>query len=209
MGRCDAAAGPRAAPADDAMRAGAAALRLDDTFRTFLAERGTKHASLADVTSLVTGVAGLRLASEAVLDLWSRDHGDVEGDRTTARRELVRTADRLIDWYQRLGESLSGGGAVPDPLPPDGGAEGRLLDALSRDLTGRSHRANATAIRMIWTGDHLDAARRLQHTLVAPARAATRRNRVHAPGPPPLRATAHDVLAEGGIDPQPSGAITS
>jgi hypothetical protein len=28
-------------------------------------------------------------------------------------------------------------------------------------------------VRVIWTGDHLDATRRLQDTLVGPARAAT------------------------------------
>jgi hypothetical protein len=34
--------------------------------------------------------------------------------------------------------------------------------------------ALATAVRMIWTGDHLDAARRLQRIVVEPAREATR-----------------------------------
>ena len=32
---------------------------------------------------------------------------------------------------------------------------------------------SATAVRMIWTGDHLDAARRMQPALVEPARATT------------------------------------
>jgi hypothetical protein len=33
-------------------------------------------------------------------------------------------------------------------------------------------RPTATAVRTIWTGDHLDAARRLQEAIVEPARAA-------------------------------------
>ena len=33
-------------------------------------------------------------------------------------------------------------------------------------------KATATGVRMIWTGDHLDAVRRLQEMLVEPARAA-------------------------------------
>jgi hypothetical protein len=41
------------------------------------------------------------------------------------------------------------------------------------DLLGRDGNATATAVRMIWTGDHLDAARRMQEALVEPARAAT------------------------------------
>src|SRR5690242_10419528 len=58
------------AVAGDATRAAAASRRLDDAFRTYLAERGTKRIPLADVTGLVTGVVGLRLEADAVLDLW-------------------------------------------------------------------------------------------------------------------------------------------
>ena len=46
--------------AGDAARAAAASRRLDDAFRTYLAERGAKPFPLADVAGLVTGVAGLR-----------------------------------------------------------------------------------------------------------------------------------------------------
>src|SRR5581483_10320370 len=73
MGRCDAASPALAAPRHEAREAAAAARRLDDTFRTYLAERGAKGLPLAEVAALVTGVAGLRLAAEAVQDLWSRD----------------------------------------------------------------------------------------------------------------------------------------
>ena len=48
----------------------------------------------------------------------------------------------------------------------------RLLAAVSRDLRDPDGAASATGVRMIWTGDHLDAARRLQPLLVVPARAA-------------------------------------
>jgi hypothetical protein len=69
MSRYDASLPAPAAPADDAFRAAAAARRLDAAFRTYLAERGAKPIPLAEVTRLVTGVAGLRLAADAVLDL--------------------------------------------------------------------------------------------------------------------------------------------
>jgi hypothetical protein len=55
------------APTDEAIRAAAAARRFDDAFRSCLAERGAKPVPLAEVTSLVTGVVGLRLAGDAVL----------------------------------------------------------------------------------------------------------------------------------------------
>jgi hypothetical protein len=175
MLRCDArppgAAAPLA-PTDDATRAAAASRRLDDTFRSYLAERGAKPVPLADMTGLVTGVANLRLAADAVLDLWQRDDGGATGDRTAARRELLATSDLVQSWYRDLAVSLTGGGDVPEPLERDVLADGRLIDAVRNDLRGEDGRATGTAVRVIWTGDHLDAVRRLQAGLVEPAHAA-------------------------------------
>ena len=84
VGRCD--AGSRSStppPTNEAANAAAASRRLDDAFRGYLAERGSKPMPLAEVTSLVTGVAGLRLAADAVLELWQRT---THGRRATARR---------------------------------------------------------------------------------------------------------------------------
>ena len=49
------------------------------------------------------------------------------------------------------------------------------LDAVASDLRSSERRSNAVAVRVIWTGDHLDAARRLQGSLLAPAQAARAR----------------------------------
>jgi hypothetical protein len=171
MGRCDSRSEPRAVPDDEALRAAAAARRLDDAFRGYLAERGAKPTPLADVTGLVTGAAGLRLAADAVLDLWRRD-APAQGDRAAARRELVAVTESMTAWYERFAAALTGDGAVPDPLARDPAADGRLVDAVSHDLRGDDGSATATAVRMIWTRDHLDAARRLAGTLVEPARGA-------------------------------------
>jgi uncharacterized membrane protein YccC len=173
MGRCDRRAASPPAPTDEAFRATAATLRLDDAFRAYLAERGAKPVPLAEVASLVTGVAGLRLAADAVLDLWRRDD-PAGGDRTAARQEVLVSAEMMTAWYASFATSLTGAGMVPEPLMRDEEAEGRLLDAVSHDLRGEDGHASATAVRMIWTGDHLDAARRLGRSLVDPARAAVR-----------------------------------
>jgi hypothetical protein len=61
---------------------------------------------------------------------------------------------------------------VPEPLEPNALADQRLVDAVSHDLRGDDGHATATAVRMIWTGDHIDAARRLQASLSEPARTA-------------------------------------
>jgi hypothetical protein len=174
IGRCDSVALPAPAPTDEAVRAAAAARRLDDTFRSYLAERGAKPLPLAEVTSLVTGVVGLRLAGDAVLDLWRQDgSGDGDGDRTAARQELVASTEAMTHWYRDFAGGLTGDGRLPEPLKPDPAADQRLVDAVSHDLRGDDGEATGTAVRMIWTGDHLDAARRLQGTLIDPARTAT------------------------------------
>jgi len=170
VGRCDPSGSTPPAPREQALAAAAASRRLDDTFRGYLAERGSKPVPLADVTALVTGVTGVRLAADAVLDLW--DHGGAAGgDRSAARGELMRAAATMTGWYDRFAASLTGDGDVPDPLRRDDVAEGRLVDAVARDLRDSDGRATATGVRVIWTGDHLDAVRRLQQTLVDTARA--------------------------------------
>jgi Fusaric acid resistance protein-like len=171
MGRCDLNVPSRPAPIDQAIRAAAASRRLDDAFRGYLAERGPKHAPLAEVTGLVNGAAGLRLAADAVLDLWQRDDA-AGGDRAAARQELLASTELMVNWYNGFAASLTGHGDVPEPLARDELADGRLIDAVSHDLRRQDGRASATAARMIWTGDHLDAARRLQGILVGPARTA-------------------------------------
>ena len=163
--------GAPGAPVQQAAEAAAAARRLDDTYRGYLAERGAKPVPLAEVTALVTGVVAVRLAGDAVLQLWDGDVPD-GGDRAAARRELLSSSDQVRGWYARFAESLVGQGAVPEPLSGDAVADGRLVDAVGHDLRDRDGNASATAVRVIWTGDHLDAIRRLQGMLVGPAQEA-------------------------------------
>jgi uncharacterized membrane protein YccC len=175
MGRCDLAGGASAAPSDFAIRAGAAERRLDDTFRNYLAERGAKPYGLADITPLIAGVGALRLAGDAVADLWRSDDCAAPGDRGAARREIADTTRRLEEWYDDLAASLIGRRALPDPLPRDDATEMRLLDALRTDLRGGDGHATATAVRVLWTGDHLDRVRRLEGAIIEPARVGVER----------------------------------
>ena len=170
---CDFGAPAPPAPTEEAVRSAAASRRLDDAFRTYLAERGPKPVPLAAVTSLVTGAAAVRLTADAVLDMWQRDQRQAEGERTAARSELLATSARVRGWYEELAASLAERRPVPVPLAHDEGADGRFVEAVRHDLLDRDGIATATAVRMIWTGDHLDAARRMQAAIVEPARAAT------------------------------------
>jgi len=152
----------------DAARAAAASRRLDDAFRTYLAERGAKRLPLGDVAGLVTGVAGLRLEADAVLDLWRDDDGQASGDVAAARDEILDTAERVTGWYDGLATIMITGGELPQPLAHDKAADGRLVRGVRRDLLTDDGRASATAVRMIWTDDHLDAVRRLQAAIISP-----------------------------------------
>jgi uncharacterized membrane protein YccC len=170
--RCDAGADALEAPAEEASRAGAAARRLDDAFRSFLAERGAKPVPLPEVTALLAGAGGLRLAAAAVIDLWQHEDGDTQGDRTGARRELLHTSEVVSGWYQDLAASLVNRHDPRAPLERDEAADRRLVDAVRADLRSDDGEATATAVRMIWTGDHLDGARRAQQLVIEPARHA-------------------------------------
>jgi uncharacterized membrane protein YccC len=168
LGRCDNTGTSHPEPTSEAIRAASASRRLDDAFRTYLTERGSKRLPLARVAASVTGVAGVRLAGDAILDLW-RDHDiATDGDRSAARQELSRSSKVLDNWYHELGRKLVAQQDLPEPLPSDAVADGRLVDAVRRDLSDGAGKATATAIRMIWTGDYLDSIRRLQPDIVEP-----------------------------------------
>src|SRR5690349_20559498 len=109
--------------AGDAARAAAASRRLDDAFRTYLAERGAKRLPLADVAGLVTGVVGLRLEADAILDLWRGDDGQADADEAIARHEILATAERVAGWYGGLAATMITGGELPQPLAHDKAAD--------------------------------------------------------------------------------------
>jgi Fusaric acid resistance protein-like len=171
MSRGDPSTPAPSALAGDAARAAAASRRLDDAFRTYLAERGAKRLPLADVAGLVTGVAGLRLEADAIADLWRGDDGEAGGYAAAARHEILGTAERVAGWYSALATTMITGGELPQPLAHDKAADGRLVRAVRRDLLSEDGKASTTAVRMIWTGDHLDVVRRLQAAIITPARA--------------------------------------
>jgi uncharacterized membrane protein YccC len=175
--RCSSQGPAPAVPVAQASRAAAADRRLDDAFRAYLAERGPKPVSLADVARLVSGAGGVRLAAGAVLDLWRRDQTKAAADRSAACGEILQALTRLRSWYDDLASSLVSGQQPRDALPYDQAADARLIEAVRLDLGGGDSDAAATAVRLVWTGDHLDAARRLQAMIVPAARAASERQR--------------------------------
>ena len=79
---------------------------------------------------------------------------------------------QVTAWYQAMATALTGSGEVPTEVPPDPAADARLVDAVRHDLTGQDGQGTATAVRMIWTSDHVAVARRLQGRITEPVRVA-------------------------------------
>ncbi|WP_089104927.1 FUSC family protein [Streptomyces hyaluromycini] len=155
--------------------AAAAARRLDDAFRNYLAERGAKPLSLSCANTLVTGVVGLRLAADAVVSLWQgEDVARVQAVRADAHRAVLGSAALVTGWYHDFAASLGGRSPVPDavPLRPEGAT--RLVESVRTELSDGQGRPTPVAVRIIWTDDHVDAARRLQPGLSEAARAQAR-----------------------------------
>jgi hypothetical protein len=91
-------------------------------------------------------------------------------DRAGAQRELLLMADRLLRWYESLAEGLEHREQLAEPLEFDKDTGARLVEAVRRDLHDEDGRGTATGVRVVWTGDHLEAARRLQTSLATAAR---------------------------------------
>ncbi len=157
--RCDLTT-PSAYPADGRAQALAAMQRLDDAFRGYLAERGTKRLHMSEASRLVNSATVLQYSAEAIVDLWNGE-GMSDRDREAARMEISTVADPVATWFERAGESLGREGPAPEPLPYDQAAEARLIAVVSRDLSDGDGRATATGVRIVWTAHHVDAARRL------------------------------------------------
>ncbi|MCW2952829.1 MAG: protein of unknown function YccS/YhfK, partial [Conexibacter sp.] len=159
-----------------AREATAAAERLDDSVRQYLAERSPAHARLHELTTLIAGMQHMRRAADllhsmhAIVPLTPAVH-------PTAR--LVRHHDRLLadthalcSWYAALGDAVADGGEAPAPQ------EQRALDAEGRaeppevvlDPDDGGDGRFPPGIAIAWTTSHLDLLRGVEPRL---ARAAS------------------------------------
>lgn len=178
--RCDGWAEPSASAGEDRWTASASARRLDDAFRGYLAERGTKRLALPKVTCLVNTVSAMRLTGDAVADLWSRAGHQPRGDRAAARVAILGACEPIVAWFETSGRALAGLATPPRTVSPPA-ADDVLKEALRRDLTPDGGRYDASAaVRIVWTADHLDALRLLQKQTIASVREASAAGRRRA-----------------------------
>jgi uncharacterized membrane protein YccC len=148
----------------------AAGRRLDDALRQYLAERGTKLVSLADLTGVANGATRLRLAGEAIAGLRLRDHGYSDGpEHLGSSSSLLRAeATAVCAWYTAVADALDP--HRPDRTPPQSRDPVRvedILEVLRRDLMSNVAAGADTehAKSLLWTSLYLQDMRLLEPRL--------------------------------------------
>jgi uncharacterized membrane protein YccC len=146
-------AGTRTAAPQGGAPALAAALRLDDALRGFLAEQGSKRIATVDLWRLVGGSLRLRLTAQAVAEL-PRDPVAAR----TARSALDHRVRTLVLWYDGLAALLDrpSGRPVGSLEPPAFGAADTVPAASD------SHYG-------VWLCEHLDHLAEHLGELIQPA----------------------------------------
>jgi fusaric acid resistance family protein len=171
--RGDGSTATSATSGEDRRSASASARRLDDAFRGYLAERGTKRLTLPEVARLVNAVSALRLTGDAIADLWSRAEHRPGGDHAAARAAVLGACEPVVAWFDSSGRALEGLAPVPVHTVGPPAADTALQRVLRRELTSDGGTRDASAaVRMIWTADHLDALRLLQRQTIGAVREA-------------------------------------
>jgi hypothetical protein len=96
-------------------------------------------------------------------------------DAPRAQLELIVMTERVTNWFAAMAQAMTGAGTVPRALHIDRASDGRLVEALGHDLesvAASNASVQAHIVRLVWTSDHVDGARRLQVIVEQPARTA-------------------------------------
>ncbi|HEU0165266.1 MAG TPA: FUSC family protein [Thermomicrobiales bacterium] len=154
-------------------RATAAARRLDDAFRQFLSERGTKGITLAEITTLVTTTAILREVADDICELWVRPGYVHRADHTAIREAILRFEQPITGWFTDLALSLIGYSRLP--IAPDIEDEAELSRAaiIQRDPDPDGHTGGSTSVKLVWTLEYLATVQRLEAGLLRSAQIAS------------------------------------
>jgi uncharacterized membrane protein YccC len=149
--------------------AAAAARRLDDAFRNYLAERGAKPVPFADVAALVTGVAILRLSATSVTEFG--DHRVTNDEWDVARQRVADLSASIVEWYDEFARRFQGqhGAAQLSPQPT---GDDQVVSAVREQLGRMATPDLDEAMRILWTADQLTAVQRLEASVVNASRGA-------------------------------------
>jgi uncharacterized membrane protein YccC len=146
----------------------AAADRLDEAFRQYLAERPAHPSSkLEDLGALLAGAARVRLAASSLSMLAAPPDGSSgQGSCTDGLDGELR---RLRSWYVALGDALVADRPAPPPDHGDPEDHLRVLRCAHEAIAREDEAGIRLGLGLLWASQHLDNLRRLESHLIAPA----------------------------------------
>lgn len=137
----------------------AAAHRLDDTYRQFLAEPGRERLDMDSIATLVTGATRLRLSAHSLMTI-AGETGP--WDRVTT---LSREAVALRDWYLALANAITSSTPGPPPEDHDDSGSREVLRYLDDAVAVGDEDRIRSAIGAALASDHLRNLRRFEPQL--------------------------------------------
>jgi hypothetical protein len=166
LARCDTAVREVEDPTVARRSAQAAARRLDDTFREYLSERGSKSVSLADVSVLIAGVTAVRTTADSIQELWVARDLKGSNDRPVVRQALTQATASVVGWYGELSDVMIGTRtALSEPSDFDVSAR-ELVTSVRRDFSDPEGHGTAVALKIVWTDDYLRQLHQLQQRML-------------------------------------------
>jgi hypothetical protein len=166
LSRCDTATAKTDDPAAARRAAQASARRLDDAFREFLSERGSKSVSLGDVGTLIAGVTAVRTTADSIQDLWGAHDVIGSSDRRVVREALSQAMQSVGDWFAELSAALVGSHVTLSAPTDFSVSPQELVTTVRSDLSDVEGSGTTVAFKIIWTDDYLRQLNQLQRRML-------------------------------------------
>jgi uncharacterized membrane protein YccC len=165
----------------------AAAHRLDDAFRQFLAERGVDRLDVESVRALVAGATRLRLAAYSLLTMTSERDVPPGWDRCASA--LDEEADARRRWYVALGDALASSAVPQPPQRGDRESSARVSRCLREAVADGDTSRIRAALWLVLASEHLGNVQRLEAGLAEAAAELARQSSDASAGRPTAVAT--------------------
>jgi uncharacterized membrane protein YccC len=134
----------------------AAAHRLDDAYRQFLAEPGRERLDMDSIATLVTGATRLRLAAYSLTTIAA------ETGPWDSVAAVDREATALRAWYLALADAITRSGPVPPPQGSDDAGSREVLRYLDEAVADSDQDRIRSAVGATLASHHLGDLRRFE-----------------------------------------------
>ena len=158
--------------------------RLDDAFRQYLMERGTRPVPVPTVSALFNAATRTRLVARSMAGLPGQGNDAQPAPAVSrARDDLQRRCQELRAWYLTAGDVLAGRQvAVPGPPLGRPGEREAMIEAFEQARLGHPDQLRL-ALRILWADESLQDLRALQATVAGVVERFSRRPWPRGPEP--------------------------